>query len=242
MCCPGDENILRGEQQDTKNDDEYDNPAATSIGLVNSNADSGVSTSLPSAIDTMKAISHDTTSSLKHPSQRPPKSANYLENEYLENIAALTDRDEADWIEAVTLLKIDRLLDALYQAEQRIIAIIDEYYASICEDQARREAIRITEREEERKRAAIFEEQMQRWRDTQRLYVKKYMMNKYKHNAIKSTLCCNQLVTQCSPQIFVTRHQSYWTLKPTNQSFQQYKHIRTTRAFQKYSNWTKLIK
>jgi hypothetical protein len=59
-------------------------------------------------------------------------------------------------------------LDALYQAEQSIIAIIDEYYASIREDQARRRAIRITEREEERKLAAIFAEQMQRWRDTQK--------------------------------------------------------------------------
>jgi hypothetical protein len=96
MCCSGDENILRGELQDTKDDDEHDTPAATSIGLINSNADSCVSTSLPSAIDTMRAISPDTTSPLKHPVQRPPKSSDHLEKEYLENIAALTDRDEAD--------------------------------------------------------------------------------------------------------------------------------------------------
>ena len=54
------------------------------------------------------------------------------------------------------LLEIDRSEDALYQAEYRTIAIIDEFYASIREDQARRDAIRIAEREEERKRAAIF--------------------------------------------------------------------------------------
>jgi hypothetical protein len=53
------------------------------------------------------------------------------------------------------------------------------------------------------------------------------------YNAIKSTLCYNQLVAQCSPQISVTRHQPYWILEPTNRSFQQYKRIKTTHTFQK---------
>ena len=50
---------------------------------------------------------------------------------------------------------MDRSEDALYQAKQRTIAIFDEYYASICEEQARREATHIAEREEERKQAAF---------------------------------------------------------------------------------------
>jgi hypothetical protein len=41
---------------------------------------------------------------------------------------------------------MDHSVDALYQEEQRIIAIIDEYYASMREDQARRKAIRANER------------------------------------------------------------------------------------------------
>jgi hypothetical protein len=119
MCCPGDENTLRVEQQDTKDDDKYDTPAVTSIGLIYLNADSGMTTLLPSAIDTMEPISLDTTSPMKHSVQKPTKSANQLEKEYLENISALTDRDEADWIKAVTLLEMDRSKDALYQAEQK---------------------------------------------------------------------------------------------------------------------------
>jgi hypothetical protein len=86
---------------------------------------------------------------------------------------------------------MDRSEDALYQAQQRTIAIIDEYYTSIREDQACREAIRIAEREEERKRAAIFAEQMQRWRETQRLYVKKYMVEFDEQVQVQ----CNQINT-----------------------------------------------
>ena len=67
----------------------------------------------------MKPISQDTTSPLKHPVQRPTKSADQLEKEYIENVAALTGRDEADWIEAVTLLALDHSQNALYQAEQK---------------------------------------------------------------------------------------------------------------------------
>ena len=49
-------------------------------------------------------------------------------------MAALTDLDEEDWIEAVTLLEIEHSQNALYQAEQRTIAIIDDYYASLREE------------------------------------------------------------------------------------------------------------
>jgi hypothetical protein len=45
---------------------------------------------------------------------------------------------------------------------KKAIAIIDEYYASIRKNQARREAIRATESVEEHKRSLIFAEQMQR--------------------------------------------------------------------------------
>ena len=127
MCCPGDENIVHVEQEDTKSDDEYDTTAETSVNLINSNAVTSVETSSPSAGDTMRLTSQVTTSPLKHPVQRPTKSADQLEKEYVENVAALTDRDEADWLEAVTLLELDHSQNALHQAEQRTIAIIDEY-------------------------------------------------------------------------------------------------------------------
>jgi hypothetical protein len=45
----------------------------------------------------------------------PQKSTDQLEKEYLENIAALTDRDEKEWLDAVTLLEMDRLDDAFYK-------------------------------------------------------------------------------------------------------------------------------
>ena len=67
---------------------------------------------------------------------------------------------------------MDRLDNALSQEEQRTIAIIDEYYASMRAEQSRLEAMRATEIVEEHKRAAIFTQQMQRWRDVQKLYVK----------------------------------------------------------------------
>jgi hypothetical protein len=73
-------------------------------------------------------------------------------------------------------LEVDNLDNALSQEEQRTIVIIDEYYASMRADQARREAIHATERIEEHKRAAIITEQMHRWKDVQKLYVKKYMV------------------------------------------------------------------
>ena len=64
----------------------------------------------------------------------------------------------------------------LTREEQRTMVIIYEYYASLRADQARWEAICAAERIEEHKRAAIFTQQMQRWRYTQKLYVKKYMV------------------------------------------------------------------
>jgi hypothetical protein len=143
-------------QDDSKDDEGYDTPTAPSFGMINSNADIGTSTQSPSVIYTRRTISSGSTTSLKTPVWYPPKSTDQLEKEYLENIAALTHRDEEDWLKAVILLEIDRSVDALYQEEQRTIAIIDEYYASMREDQARRKAIRATERIEEHKRTAVF--------------------------------------------------------------------------------------
>jgi hypothetical protein len=86
------------------------------------------------------------------------------------NIAAFTDRDEEEWLEAVSKLDVNRVDNELSLEEQRIIDFIGEYYASLRADQARREAIRATERREEYNWAAIFT------KDTQKLYVKKYMV------------------------------------------------------------------
>jgi hypothetical protein len=91
--------------------------------------------------------------------QRPSKSTDQFEKEYLEDIAARTDRDEEKWPEAVSLLDVDRLKNDLSQEEQRTVAIIDEYYASLRADQARQKVIRATERIEEHKRAAIYTQQ-----------------------------------------------------------------------------------
>ena len=71
---------------------------------------------------------------MKTPVQRPPKSTIQFEKEYLENTAALTDRDEEEWLEAVSLLDVDRMDNELSQEEQRTIVIIDEYYASLRAD------------------------------------------------------------------------------------------------------------
>jgi hypothetical protein len=64
----------------------------------------------------------------------------------------------------------------LSQEEQKTIVVIDEYYASLRADQARRKAIRAAERREEHNRAAFFTQQMQRWRDTKKQKVKKCMV------------------------------------------------------------------
>ena len=79
-----DENIVRVEQDDTKSDEERDTTAETSVTLVNSNAVTIVEISSPSASDTMILTSQDTTSPLKHPVQRPTKSADQLEKKYRE--------------------------------------------------------------------------------------------------------------------------------------------------------------
>ena len=65
--------------------------------------------------------------------------------EYIENVEALTDLDEAEWLEAVAVLEMEHTQQVLNQEEQRVLAIIDEYYESLREDQARREARRNTE-------------------------------------------------------------------------------------------------
>ena len=56
-----------------------------------------------------------------------------MEKEYIENVEALTDLDEADWLEAVALLEMAHTQQLLNHEEQRAIASIDEYYESLCE-------------------------------------------------------------------------------------------------------------
>jgi hypothetical protein len=81
MCCPGDENIIPVTQEDSKDDEGYDTPTAPSIGMTNSNADSGTSTLSPSGIYTRGTISSDSASPLRTPVQRPPKPTDQLEKE-----------------------------------------------------------------------------------------------------------------------------------------------------------------
>ena len=73
-----------------------------------------------------------------------------MEKEYIANVEALTDMDEADWLEAIALLEMAHTQELLNQEEQRAIVIIDEYYESLREDHARREASRDAERRPER--------------------------------------------------------------------------------------------
>jgi hypothetical protein len=64
----------------------------------------------------MRPTSEDTTSPLKHPVQRPTKTADQHEKEYIDNVFALKNLDEADWIEAVTLLESAQPQNKTYQA------------------------------------------------------------------------------------------------------------------------------
>jgi hypothetical protein len=176
MCYPGDENIVQTALEISKEKSGYDTPTALAIEVTSVQANSGMSTLLPSGSYHTGTIPSDSTSSLKSPVQSPLKSTDQLEKEYLAYIAALTDRDEEEWLEAVSLVDVDRKDNELFQEEQRTIDIIDEYYASLRADQARREAIRAAERRKEHNWAVVFNQQMQHWRDTQKLYVKKYMV------------------------------------------------------------------
>ena len=198
-----DENIVRVEQDDTKSDEERDTTAGTSNNSVNSNAVNIVEPSSPSASGTMRLNSQDTTSPLKHPVQRPAKTADQLEKEYIENVAALTDLDKENWLEAIALLKMEHSQNVLNQAEQRTVAIIDEYYASLREEQARREAKRIDERKEERKRAAIFAGRIHRWNEVNRLYEKKYIVE-IEEQVQKQCNSINTLLQSAGNPIFLS--------------------------------------
>ena len=94
--------------------------------------------------------SQETKSPLKHPVQRPPKSFDQMEKEYIANVEALTDIDEADWLEAIALLEMAHTQELLNQEEQRAIVIIDEFYESLREEHTRREASRDAARRAER--------------------------------------------------------------------------------------------
>ena len=68
-----------------------------------------------------------------------------MRKEYVANLEALIDMDEADWLKAVNLLEMAHTQEVLNQEEQRTLAIIDEYYESLREKHARREASRDAE-------------------------------------------------------------------------------------------------
>jgi hypothetical protein len=119
MCCPGDENLVKSAQKESKEDTGYDSPTALSIEATSAAANSGTSTILSSGPHYTGTISCDSTSPLKSPVKKPAKSTDQLEKEYLENIAELTDRDEEEWPEAISLLSVDSLDNELSQKEQR---------------------------------------------------------------------------------------------------------------------------
>ena len=99
-----------------------------------------------------------------------------MEKEYIANVEALTDMNEADWLEAIALLEMAHTQELLNQEEQRAIVIIDEYYQSLREDHARREASRDAERRAERQRAAFFADSIHRWNELCSLNESKYMV------------------------------------------------------------------
>jgi hypothetical protein len=89
----------------------------------------------------------------------PQQSVDKLELEYLENVAALDELDEKEWIQEITLLDMGCQEYTLDRAIQQAIAVDDAYYESCREEQARRDAARLVELEAERKRETIFTEQ-----------------------------------------------------------------------------------
>jgi hypothetical protein len=109
MWCPGDENIVQIAKEESKKETGYDTPTASAIEVTSVQANSGTSTLSPSGPYNTGIIPSDSTSPLKSPVQRPLKSTDQLEKENLVNIAALTDRDEEEWLEAVSLLDVDRV-------------------------------------------------------------------------------------------------------------------------------------
>jgi hypothetical protein len=135
MCCPGDEKIVQSGQCESKEDNGYDTPTVSSTDATNVQSSSGASIISFRDSSNIETTTCDSPSPLKSPVKRPVKTTDQLEKEYLENIAALTDRDEEQRQKAVSLLAVDRLDIQLSQEEQRTLASIDEYYASLRADQ-----------------------------------------------------------------------------------------------------------
>ena len=75
--------------------------------------------SSPKATDLIVVEPEDSLSPLKHPVQRPPKSFDQLEKEYVANLEALINMDEADWLEAVNLLEMAHTEEVLSQDSAR---------------------------------------------------------------------------------------------------------------------------
>ena len=88
---------------------------STTTTSANINTGYSVEPSYPVASASNLKNSQDTTSPLKHPVQRPVKTYDQLKKEYIENVEALTDLDEAEWLEAVALLKMEHTQQVLNQ-------------------------------------------------------------------------------------------------------------------------------
>ena len=126
MCCPGDESLVRVEHEDPKSDEDQEDTTSTTNNSANIITVHIVEPSSPVKSGLRLISSQDTTSPLKHSVQTPAKTYDQLEKKYIENVAALTDMDEEEWLEALVLLEMEHAQHALDQAEQRTLAIIDE--------------------------------------------------------------------------------------------------------------------
>jgi hypothetical protein len=124
------------EHKGAKDEDEEVTSALLSVSSISPKSDIRVAT-LTSSVNDPSISTSLVSTELNYAVARLQKSVERLEKEYLMSIAVLTVRDQQDWLDAVTLLNMNRLDDYLHQAEQQTIAIIDEYYASLREEQAR---------------------------------------------------------------------------------------------------------
>ena len=164
MCCSGDEHLVPVEHEDMTSNVTMTATTSTTTTSANINTGDSVEPSSPMASDSTLINSQNTKIPLKHPVQRPVKSYNQREKECIENLEALTDLDEADWLEAVALLEMAHTQQILNHEERRALVIIDEYYESLREDHARRDASRNAEHRAERQRAAFFADSIHRFK------------------------------------------------------------------------------
>ena len=73
MCCPGNENLVRVEHEDTKSNEDREATTSTTSNSANINTVHILEPSSPWTSGLRSISSQDTTSPLKHPVQRPTK-------------------------------------------------------------------------------------------------------------------------------------------------------------------------